>query len=136
MREGTICIRGKEISDDQLYYDITRVLTALCFKQKYSGYSYVREAVRFAVRQERFGGISKCIYPVIAKELGISSAAVESGMRTAIHKAWVLTDVEMKRELFGTYGTTAEWVPSNSEFVYMMADRLSYPSGFNKILHS
>ncbi|MBQ9540994.1 sporulation initiation factor Spo0A C-terminal domain-containing protein [Ruminococcus sp.] len=129
---GNGCARVKKFSEEELYADITRILTALCFKQKYSGYRYVREAVRFAVQQEYCGGISKSIYPLIAKQNGISSAAVESGIRSAIRKAWQLTDSATKRELFGAYGQFEQHVPSNSEFVYMIAERLVYNGSVNK----
>lgn len=132
MKCGNGCVRAKKFSEDELYMDITRILTALCFKKKYTGYRYVRDAVRFAVQQEQCGGISKHIYPLIAKQNGISSAAVESGIRSAIHKAWKLSDSSTKQELFGVYGQPEQRTPSNSEFVYTIADKLACTGNINE----
>lgn len=117
--------RGSMIDEDKLHMDITQILTGLCFTPNYSGYNYVREAVKLAVAQEdRMPGISKAIYPVIAKQSGTTVAAVESGMRTAIRRAWHRSDPGSKLEIFGTYALNERWVPTNSEFVFVLADKL------------
>lgn len=113
------------IDEDKLHMDITQILTGLCFTPNYSGYNYVREAVKLAVAQEdKMPGISKGIYPVIAKQSGTTAAAVESGMRTAIRRAWNRSDPRSKLEIFGTYALNEHWVPTNSEFVFVLADKL------------
>ncbi len=120
-------VRQKEcvLNSDVLHVDITRIMRELCFTQNYSGYKYVREAIKLAVMLNgRNCGISKDIYPDIAKKMGTTATAVESGMRTAIRRAWLHTDDRVKLELFGTFALEKGWVPSNSEFVFMLADRL------------
>ena len=118
-------VSSNVIDEEKLHVDVTNLLTWLCFTPNYSGYNYVREAVKLAVAQEdKMPGISKGIYPVIAKQSGTTVAAVESGMRTAIRRAWHRSDPGSKLEIFGTYALNERWVPTNSEFVFVLADKL------------
>lgn len=113
------------INDRELHMDITRILTALCFTPNCGGYHFVREAIKLVVNSEdNLRWISKNIYPTVAAASGTTSAAVESGIRNSIRRAWMRTDDCMKTELFGTYAVSKGWVPSNSEFIFMLADRL------------
>ena len=117
--------KQSETCRKDLHMDITRILTALCFTPKYSGYDYVREAIKLAVEQgDRCCGISKSIYPTVAKLSHTTNSAVESGIRTAIRRAWMRTDDSVKIELFGTYALCEGWIPTNSEFIFVLADRL------------
>ena len=45
-------------------------------------------------------------------------------MRKAITRAWKLTDDSSKLEIFGTYALHKGWMPTNSELIYVLADRL------------
>ena len=111
-----------------LHTDVTKILASLCFSPKYSGYAYVREAVKLAVELGGEGAVSKNIYPAVAKISRTTVSAVESGIRTAIRRAWARADKSIKVELFGAYAVYGEHTPTNSEFIFMLADRLSYSS--------
>lgn len=113
------------IDEDKLHTDVTQMLTGLCFTPNYSGFNYVREAIKLAATMVgEMPGISKGIYPAVAKQTGATVAAVESGMRTAIRRAWVRSDMGSKMKAFGTYALNEQWVPTNSEFVFVLADKL------------
>ena len=44
-------------------------------------------------------------------------------MRKAITRAWKLTDDSSKLAIFGTYALHEGWMPTNSELIYVLADR-------------
>ena len=108
-----------------LHNDITAMMKKMSFIPNYSGFNYIREAVKMVVC---FGDdvmcVSKSIYPEIAKRSGTSPAAVEVGMRKAITRAWKLADDSSKLEIFGTYALHEGWMPTNSELIYVLVDRL------------
>ena len=108
-----------------LHNDITTMLRELSFMPNYSGFNYIREAVKMVVAMgDDVMCVSKSIYPVIAKRSGTTITSVEHSIRTAITRAWKLTDDSCKLEIFGTYALREGWTPTNSELIYVLADRL------------
>lgn len=109
-----------------LHNVITNILTRLCVTPRYNGYNYIREAVKLAVADAgSVKGISKQIYPEVAAELGVTASGVERSIRTAIHRAWEKAEPSVKVEIFGTDALKSEWIPTNSEFIYIIADKIS-----------
>lgn len=109
-----------------LHNVITSILTRLCVTPRYNGYNYIREAVKLAVADAgAVKGISKQIYPDVAARLGVTASGVERSIRTAIHKAWEIADPSVKVDMFGTYALKPDWIPTNSEFIYIIADKIS-----------
>lgn len=105
---------------------ITGILNKLCVSPRYTGYNYIREAVKLAALGEgAVKGVSKQIYPDVASKLGVTASGVERNIRTAIHKAWEKADPFVKVEMFGTYALTEDWVPTNSEFIYIIAEKIN-----------
>lgn len=109
-----------------VHFEITDYLKMLCLTPNYSGYEYIREAIKIALSGERLTkGMSKIIYPSIAKRHKVSSASVERSMRTAIQRAWSKVKPEDKAELFGHFALKQDWTPTNSELVFIIADKIS-----------
>jgi len=115
-----------EKAENALHNVITGILTKLCVTPRYNGYNYIREAVKLAVADVgAVKGISKQIYPDVAAKLGVTASGVERSIRTAIHKAWEKAEPSVKVEIFGTYALKSDWIPTNSEFIYIIADKIS-----------
>lgn len=115
-----------EKNDFELHNTITGILNKLYVNARYNGYNYIREAIKLAVTDSSsVKGISKQIYPDVAAKLGVTAAGVERSMRTAIHKAWNIAEPSAKVEIFGTYALKDDWIPTNSEFIYIIADKIS-----------
>lgn len=108
----------------KLHNKITEILTTLCVTPRYNGYNYIREAIKISVECGTSRGISKEIYPDIAAKLGVTPSAVERSIRTAIHRSWKKAEPSDKVEIFGTYALKKDWTPTNSEFIFIIADRL------------
>ncbi len=109
-----------------VHFEITNQLKTLCLTPNYSGYEYIREAVKIALSGGRLSkGMSKIIYPAIAKRHRVSSASVERSMRTAIQRAWPKVKSEDKSELFGHFALEQDWAPTNSELIFIIADKIN-----------
>ena len=111
--------------DRHLEEAIAQALFELCITRVYNGYFYLSEAIMLAVKSDiltRF--ISKDIYPEVAAKFGVTSCSVERNIRTAIHSAWPRISVAVKRRYFGTFAHDGEWTPTNSNFIYIIAERI------------
>jgi predicted RND superfamily exporter protein len=108
-----------------LYTEITRTIAELCITPKYKGYSYLREAI-IIIFSDKSGcvALTKEIYPQIAKKFSTTAQSVERGIRTAIHSCWEKSEIVAKIKVFGSCALRKGWVPTNGEFVYIIADRL------------
>lgn len=110
----------------ELHNRITEILTQLCIMPKYNGYNYIREAVKLAISESGgYKGISKAIYPEIARRLDVTPSGVERSIRTAIHRSWPKSEPVNRVEIFGTCALHREWIPTNSEFIFIIADKIS-----------
>ena len=112
-------------SDSRLYSEIGEILGRLCVTPNYNGYSYLLESIKTAVTgQGIFKGISKQIYPEVAKKLGVTVSGVERNIRTAIHRSWDRASPADKLEFFGTYSLKEDWVPTNGEYIFIIAEKI------------
>ena len=109
---------------------IADALFELCITKKYSGYRYILEAIKLASQS---GPISRCIskdiYPEIAARFGVAAYSVERNIRTVIRSSWTKSSLQIKREYFGPFTLDSSWTPTNSEFIFIVADRLALKSG-------
>ncbi len=62
--------------------------------------------------------ITKCLYPEVAKQFGVSAGAVERNLRTVIRACWEKTNHDFLDEIAKTHLTRK---PTNSEFLDMAA---------------
>lgn len=117
---------AQEKKDVLLHNSVTAMLNKLCVTPNYNGYIYIREAIKIAVQVSSAArGITKLIYPQIAQSLGVTSAGVERSIRTAIHRSWNKVKQYEKAEYFGTYALQDDWIPTNSEYIFILADRIN-----------
>lgn len=113
-------------TDIALHNKITEILAKLCITPNYNGYNYIRESIKLAVAEsDVIKCISKQIYPDVAKKLGTTVSGVERSIRTAIHRSWGKVNISDKVEIFGTYALQDSWIPTNSEYIFIIAERLN-----------
>ena len=104
---------------------VAYTLFELCITKNYYGYEYLMQAILIASRSDVLSrSISKDIYPDIARKFGVKPSSVERNIRTAIHSAWSKSSKQVKSQYFGTFAADEQWVPTNSQFIYIIADRL------------
>ena len=90
------------------------------------GYQYLREAIRLTVEDmEVINAVTKVLYPAVAKKFNTTASRVERAIRHAIEVAWDRGDLETLQKYFGYTVSNAKGKPTNSEFIAMIADRIS-----------
>lgn len=72
---------------------------------------------------ENRAGVTKRLYPAIAKECRTCAGRVEHAIRHAIHTSWEKGDVRQQRMVFG-YDRESGNRPTNAEFIARMIDCL------------
>ena len=109
---------------------IADALFELCITKNYNGYLFILEAIKLASQSGPVSrGISKDIYPSIAAKFKVTPWSVERNIRTAIHSSWAKSAASVKREYFGPFTLDSSWIPTNSEFIFIVADRLTLRMG-------
>ncbi len=89
------------------------------------GYQFLRDAIIWTVQDmEVINGVTKELYPGIAKRYLTTASRVERAIRHAIEVAWNRGDIETINKMFGYTIQTNKGKPTNSEFIAMIADRL------------
>ncbi|MDB4897344.1 MAG: spo0A2 [Firmicutes bacterium] len=89
------------------------------------GYRYLKDAVQYVLDNGGdLCGMTKELYPAVARIHGTVPARVERSIRHAIEVAWNRADLSELQRLFGSTINHSRGKPTNSEFVAMLADHL------------
>lgn len=103
----------------------TEILHELGVPAHIKGYQYLRDAIQMTVNDmDMINGVTKILYPTVAKHHKTSASRVERAIRHAIEVAWDRGDVEVLNTYFGYTVSNLKGKPTNSEFISMIADRL------------
>ena len=90
------------------------------------GYHYLREAIMLSVDdKEMLESVTKLLYPAVAKKFSTTPSRVERAIRHAIEIAWDRGDVDVLNSFFGYTVNTGKGKPTNSEFIALLADKIS-----------
>ena len=105
---------------------VTGVIHEIGVPAHIKGYKYLREAIMLTVvDMEIINAVTKVLYPEVAKKFSTTPSRVERAIRHAIEVAWDRGDVEVLQKFFGYTVSNLKGKPTNSEFIAMIADRLS-----------
>ncbi len=105
---------------------VTAIIHEIGVPAHIKGYQYLREAIGLAVADmEIINAVTKVLYPAVAKKFGTTASRVERAIRHAIEVAWDRGDLETLQKYFGYTVSNAKGKPTNSEFIAMIADRIS-----------
>lgn len=104
---------------------VTDIILEIGVPAHIKGYQYVRDAIILAVKQQDvINGITKILYPAVAKQNGTTASRVERAIRHAIEVAWDRGDVDVLNSYFGYTIHNLRGKPTNSEFIAMIADKI------------
>ena len=104
---------------------ITKMLHELGIPSHIKGYQYIREAVNIIfVNPSVIGGITKELYPELAKKFNTTTSRVERAIRHAIEVSWNRGNLDFMEEIFGYSVDIDKAKPTNSEFMVTIADKL------------
>lgn len=91
------------------------------------GYSYLKASIKLAiVNPECLNSITKVLYPTVAMEYNTTPCRVERAIRHALEVSYNKGKMINLNEIFGLKILDITEKPTNSEFVALIADRLSY----------
>jgi len=113
-----------KVSND-LEAQVTKVIHRIGVPAHIKGYQYLRTAIIMVIEDNQIiNGVTKILYPSIAKRYKTTSSRVERAIRHAIEVAWDRGDIEILNEYFGYTIHNNRGKPTNSEFIAMIADNL------------
>lgn len=104
---------------------VTELLHSLGVPAHIKGYNYLREAVICAVNDQTvIDGITKVLYPQVAKTFQTTPNRVERAIRHAIELAWDRGDLDTLQRFFGYTVSSFKGKPTNSEFIALVSDHI------------
>lgn len=122
-----------DIFHNNLKKSITTTLHELGVPSHIKGYQYIREGIELVYENpELVGGITKELYPEIAKKYSTTVSRVERAIRHAIEVSWNRGNWQLMEDIFGHSVDIDKAKPTNSEFIVTVADKLRLE--FNKNL--
>ena len=105
---------------------LSNLFLAMGIPAHIKGYQYLREAIRLVIQSPgMISGITKELYPSIARRFGTTSSKVERAIRHAIEVAWSRCRVDTLNKAFGCEVAQPDEKPTNGEFIALIADKLS-----------
>ena len=105
---------------------VTGIIHEIGVPAHIKGYQYLREAIMIAVEDmDVINAVTKVLYPEVAHRFSTTPSRVERAIRHAIEVAWDRGDLETLQKYFGYTVNGAKGKPTNSEFIAMIADRLT-----------
>jgi two-component system, response regulator, stage 0 sporulation protein A len=115
---GIPVVEKPVLTSDQLEFKTSAMLTSFNIPKHICGYIFLREAILMLT--ENFDlrlGITKQLYPDIARKYNSTPSKVERDMRHAIESSWY----KSYKPFFEIFGADK---PTNSQFVAVLADKL------------
>ena len=112
-------------SKKDLTQRITQIFKELGIPAHVKGYRYLRYAIELSVQEPKLlDGVTKGLYPKVAKEFYTTPTRVERAMRHAIQLAWDRGNPDILTKYFGYTISSYKGVATNSEFIATIADLL------------
>lgn len=117
------------VSCQNLEYEISKFLNRMGISASIKGYHFIRQAILITVRdEEALIGITKGLYPDIAKTYNTTANKVERAIRHAIESAWRKGG---KMVYFEAVDYMAEEKPTNGQFIGAMTQYFRLNKGMN-----
>lgn len=118
--------RTEEEARNSLAVAVTNIIHDVGVPAHIKGYHYVREAIIMAVEDmDILNAVTKILYPSVAKKFETTPSRVERAIRHAIETAWNRGDIDTLNNFFGYTVSNSKGKPTNSEFIAMIADKIS-----------
>ena len=90
------------------------------------GYHYLKESVKVVMNDPNsINSVTKKVYPVVAEKFETTACRVERGIRHALEVSYAKGKIIHLNKIFGIEVLTQNEKPTNSEFVALLADKLS-----------
>ncbi len=114
-----------KVIDKNLEIKTSELLHNLGVPSQIKGYQYLRDGILLLYQSDNFiGGITRNLYPEIAKKHSTTASRVERAIRHAIEVSWSRGDYQIMNKLFGHSIDFDRAKPTNSEFLVTISDAL------------
>ena len=114
------------LSKEEVEKIVTEHIHDIGIPANIKGYHYLRTAIMMVIEDPGIiGGITKELYPSIAKKFKTTPSRVERAIGHAITVAFSRGNVELLNELFGYTVSAEKAKPTNSEFIALVADNIN-----------
>jgi len=105
--------------------EVTNVMHDIGIPAHVKGHQYLRDAIISVIKNsDEIIGVTKRLYPDIAKKYNTTSTRVERSIRHAIEMAWDRGKTSTLQNVFGYTINLGKGKPTNSEFIALVADKL------------
>lgn len=123
VREGAAVYRSAGGNEDEV--GVTRLLHEIGIPAHFKGYSYLRDAVLMALRDEQLlgGALTKKLYPRLAEKYESTPGGVEAAIRNAVLAAWDSGNRDFLERLTGGALRRGRF-PTNSLLIAKLVDEL------------
>jgi two-component system response regulator (stage 0 sporulation protein A) len=122
----TARLQSGSVSDAAMEAMVTSIIHEIGVPAHIKGYQYLREAILIAIHDmDVINAITKVLYPRVADTFCTTPSRVERAIRHAIEVAWDRGDLETLQKFFGYTVSNTKGKPTNSEFIALIADRIS-----------
>ncbi len=116
---------NQAVNDRNLENEITDIIHDIGIPAHIKGYQYLRDSIMMAVlERDVINGITKILYPTIAKKYKTTASRVERAIRHAIEVAWSRGNTDTLNDLFGYTISNGKGKPTNSEFIALISDKI------------
>ena len=119
---------AKQRANKEMYLDkrIMDIFLSIGISAHLQGYQYLKESVKMVINEPScINSITKKMYPRIAVMFETTACRVERGIRHALEVSYAKGKMVHLNDIFGVEILTETEKPTNSEFVALVADRLS-----------
>ncbi len=121
----SININQKQVGSGDIEVEVTGFLGQLGMPRNIKGFNFIRQAIIATIQNPRIvDGITKELYPLIAKNNGTTPSRAERAIRHAIEVTWDRGNHDVINSLFGYTVSTKKYKATNSEFIALIADHL------------
>ena len=104
---------------------VTQIMLDMGIPAHLKGYHYLREAILISEQDmETVTSVTKLLYPSIAKRYHTTEQKVERAIRNAIEVSWQRGNASIFEELFGYSSLNGKQRPTNSEYIFRLADKI------------
>lgn len=114
-----------QVSSGDIEVEVTEFLGQIGMPRNIKGFNFIRQAIIATIQNPRIiDGITKELYPLIAKNNGTTPSRAERAIRHAIEVTWDRGNHDVINSLFGYTVSTKKYKATNSEFIALIADHL------------
>ena len=107
--------------------EVSEILRKIGIPCNLKGFDMIKSAILLIISDKsKYSAVTKDIYPTLAKQFDTNTSLIERSIRTSIIRAFDYTNPKVIDEIFGNCYDSEKGNPTNSEFLFTVAEYLKY----------